>query len=76
MVTITLLLMYTHSPNNDCPSIFEDIQNTISNESYCNIILGGDFNLVLNLDIYKKVACIELILKQGKNFSIQCMTLI
>ena len=50
---ITLCNVY--GPNNDNPEFYVDVIHKIGSLPNDNRIIGGDFNLVLNLDIDKKV---------------------
>ena len=43
-----ILLVNIYGPNKDNPSFFEEIKNKITEFSTTNIIIGGDWNLVLN----------------------------
>jgi len=46
---IKALLVNIYAPNEDNPEFFRDIFLEISKRDNCNIIVGGDFNLVLDL---------------------------
>ena len=49
-----LTLSNLYAPNEDQPKFFENIINIIENIPNDNRVIGGDFNLVLNLDLDKK----------------------
>ena len=51
---MSLLLVSVYGPNRDSPDFYEDLQKYIGEVDYTNIVMGGDFNLVLdpNLDYY------------------------
>ena len=50
---ITLATLY--APNEDDPSFFERFHNHLRDHFQCDdIIIGGDFNLVLDIEIDKK----------------------
>ena len=52
------LLINLYAPNNDDPNFFENLFNTVENSDTKNLILVGDWNLVLDFNIdthnYKK----------------------
>lgn len=47
-------LVNVYGPNNDNPSLFNKLENFISNNNESNIIVGGDFNTIINPSMDKK----------------------
>ena len=48
-----LCLANVYGPNNDNPMFFSNFFNDLNNFSSCDVILGRDFNLILNNDLDK-----------------------
>lgn len=55
--TVSYLLVNIYAPNQDDPRFFNKVARMISSFDNCNIIWGGDFNLVINpaMDRYNSV---------------------
>ena len=51
---IRLTLACIYAPNNDCPEFFTKIKQNVESQPNDNRIIGGDYNLVLNLQKDKK----------------------
>ena len=49
--SVDYILVNLYAPNKDCPEFFTHINTLIGNIDVNNIIIGGDWNLVLNPDI-------------------------
>ena len=48
-----LCLAKVYGPNNDSPMFFSNFFNDFNNFSSYDVILGGDFNLILNNNLDK-----------------------
>ena len=46
-----------YAPNEDEPSFFQDLFDHLSDFQCDDLIIGGDFNLILDLDKVKKGGC-------------------
>lgn len=48
-----------YAPNEDIPNFFSKFFDHLNDFECDHVIIGGDFNLVLNLDVDKKAASLE-----------------
>ena len=49
-----MTLANLYAPNNDSPEFFADVNNKIYEFENNSLIIGGDFNLVLTVELDKK----------------------
>ncbi|ESO82938.1 hypothetical protein LOTGIDRAFT_58917, partial [Lottia gigantea] len=43
------IISHIYAPNHDSPEFFQDIFETLFRDTECPVLLGGDFNLVMDL---------------------------
>lgn len=51
---VNMTLANIYAPNEDNPAFFEDLFNRLSDFNCDDIVIGGDFNLVFDLEKDKK----------------------
>ena len=63
-----LLLINVYAPNEDDPAFFQCIFNQVEALDYDHLIIGGDFNKVLDMDMDKKSKCKNMVVPKAVDF--------